>query len=68
MPTQKTDFTIKDEGNILLLRPETALADDWADNNMPDAKWFNDSIIIQRRYLHGVIDDLDRDEVEWRYG
>jgi len=57
-----TDFTVCDEGTIVLLTPETEAAKEWVKTNLPDdAMTFGNGIAIEHRYaddiLTGIVDD-----------
>ena len=46
-----TDFTIQNEGSILLFRPLTDAAREWLKENVQeDAQWFGDALVVECRY------------------
>lgn len=63
MPKDKIspDFTVQNEGSIVLLHPITAAANEWCDEFLPeDASRFGHAYAIEHRYiddiLHGIIE------------
>jgi hypothetical protein len=57
-----TDFTVRNEGTIFLLRPLTPQARFWIADNLPeDAMTFGGAIVIEHRYISDIIDGIIRD-------
>jgi hypothetical protein len=56
------DFTICDEGSILLLTPHTEPAHDWIHEHIGRSNgyqpWFP-TIVIERRYVSDILDGID---------
>jgi hypothetical protein len=53
------DFTIHDGGSIVLLRPVSNAARDWADTFLPpDAQTLGPSIAIERRYIGDIVEGI----------
>ena len=52
---RKLDFTFMDEGNIILLFPESPKALTWIEDNLPKEKYtFGKSVIIDHRYFSPI--------------
>jgi hypothetical protein len=50
------DFTLQDEGSIVILYPQTEPAKVWVDENLPPAalKWGN-GVVIDRNYAPDIL-------------
>jgi hypothetical protein len=45
------DFTVRNEGTILLFYPLTDPAREWLKENVQDdAQWFGDALVVEHRY------------------
>lgn len=60
-----TDFTVRDEGSIFLLTPETPEADAWVAEHLPeDAMRFGKAVVIEHRYVSDIVDGIQADGLE----
>jgi hypothetical protein len=60
--TSPSDFTIRDEGSILLLTPHTEPARSWIHEHIgPDNGYqpYFPTIVIERRYVYDILDGID---------
>lgn len=54
-----TDFTVQDEGSIVLLTPETPAAKTWVAENIPDdAQRFGGAVVIEHRHAFDVLEGI----------
>jgi hypothetical protein len=61
-PSSGPDFTIQDEGSILLLTPHTELAHDWIHEHIGRNNGYQPyfpTIVIERRYVSDILDGID---------
>jgi len=50
------DFEVENHGTIYLLRPLTAIADEWVDANLPeDAQHVGTAVVVEHRYIAGIV-------------
>lgn len=57
-----TNFTVRDEGSIVLLTPESPEARNWALEFLPeDAMRFGGAIVIEHRYADDIITGIQND-------
>lgn len=57
-----TDFIVRNEGTIVLLRPVSAAAKAWAQYHLPsDAVGWGDSIVIEHRYFGDILNGITAD-------
>lgn len=60
----ETDFTLRNEGSIALLKPETAWARTWIDDNIGEDNGYQPyypTVVIEHRYLHDIVEGLQAD-------
>lgn len=56
------DVEVNNSGSIVLLRPMTARAEDWMEDNIPDdAMWFGGALAVEWRYADDIIDGMSAD-------
>jgi hypothetical protein len=56
------DFTLRDEGTIMLLFPESEAAEQWAEEHISDeALTWAAAIVVELRYLPDIIDGIQAD-------
>lgn len=59
-----SDFSVENHGTMFLLR---ALSDDarvWLADNIPTAEYFEDAVVIDRRYIQDVVDQIRLEGLE----
>ena len=57
-----TDFRVQDHGSILVLRPVTEAAKEWASDHLPqDAQQWACGTVIERRYFSDIYYGLRSD-------
>lgn len=63
MPLNLTDhdFTLQDEGSIVVLHPGNDAASNWIDNHLytEQTQWWGGGIVIERRYVEDILDGID---------
>lgn len=60
--TDTADFTVRNEGSIFLLTPQTDAAREWADEHLPDdAMTFGPSTVVEHRYIGAIVDGIQGD-------
>lgn len=58
----KIDARIENHGSIVLVRPLTAAADAWLDDNVGDgAQTFGGAIVVEPRYLYELVAGMQAD-------
>jgi len=56
------DFFVQDEGSIFLLIPQTAAAQQWVEENLPDGTLtFGNGYAIEHRFICDIIDGIQGD-------
>jgi hypothetical protein len=61
-PSNGPDFTIRDEGSILLLTPHTEPARKWIDEHLPeDRLTFAGAVVVEHRYIRDIVAGILRD-------
>lgn len=62
MAVVSPDFTIRDEGSIVLLEPQTGRAAEWVGEHLPDdvMSWGR-AVVIEHRYFPAVIERIIAD-------
>ena len=61
-PSNGPDFTIRDEGSILLLTPHTEPAHDWIHEHIGRNNGYQPyfpTIVIERRYVSDILGGID---------
>jgi hypothetical protein len=59
------DFTVRDEGSIFLLTPETDAGRAWANDNLSeDAMTFGSAIVVEHRYIGAIVEGILADGLE----
>jgi hypothetical protein len=57
-----TDFDIADHGSLIILRPVSAEARDWIDDNLdPNTQWGFGGAVIERRYFQPIYEGVVND-------
>lgn len=57
-----TDFSYRNEGSLVLLRPRTELAEDWLDDHIDgEALYFANALVIEPRYFFDILSGLTED-------
>jgi hypothetical protein len=52
----RIDFRVENHGSIYLLRPLTARARAWVENNLPeDAPAFGNAVAVEHRYIADIV-------------
>jgi hypothetical protein len=58
----KTDFSVANHGSIYLLRPNSILANDWIDENLPEERQeFAGAAVIEHRYIGDIVAGIQHD-------
>lgn len=52
------DFTIENHGSLFLLRPESDQAREWVAENVEDAMRFGHAVVIEPRYVEGIVEGI----------
>ena len=61
------DFTVNDQGSIVLLVPLTPQAETWVKDNLPeDRLTFGLSVVIEHRYADDIIQGIINDGLRIR--
>ena len=56
------DFTVNDQGSIVLLMPENDNARVWIDQNIgDDITWWGGAVAIEHRYADDILTGIQRD-------
>lgn len=56
------DFSYRNEGSIVLLKPISEAAREWVADHLPDdAQWFGGSIVIEPRYFDPIAGGIESD-------
>jgi len=52
-----TDFTVQNEGSIVLLKPHTPEASSWAKEHLPDdcPTWGVHAFVIEHRFIEDIV-------------
>lgn len=59
-----TDFHFFDHGSIVILKPVSALAQDWVDEHIgDDAQFFGGGVVIEPRYAGDILDGVVADDL-----
>jgi hypothetical protein len=59
------DFTVRDEGSIFLLTPESEQAKAWIEENLPaDRLVFAGSVVVEHRYIADIIEGIMADGMD----
>lgn len=59
-----TDFHFFDHGSIVILKPVSALAQDWVDEHIgDDAQLFGGGVVIEPRYAGDILDGVVADDL-----
>lgn len=57
-----SDFHLNPQGGIFILTPMNELAKSWLREHIPDdAQWFARGVVIEHRYVDGVIAGIAED-------
>lgn len=57
-----TDFTLAHHGSVALLTPNNAEAHKWLGEHIPDdALWGSKGVVIEPRYVEGMMDGIRED-------
>lgn len=60
------DIQLEDRGSIWLFRPLTKTGKDWIGETAPeDAQFFGRAMVVEPRYVNGVIDAIVDAGLEW---
>ena len=62
-PTEKHDFTVRYEGGLVLLVPNTKLGINWANHNIGADNGYQPywpTVILEHRYVEGVLAGIAR--------
>ena len=60
----KADFTVQNEGSIILLHPDTELAIRWVKNNIGQANGYQPywpTVVVEHRYIAQIVDGIQLD-------
>jgi len=61
-PTAAPDFFLQNEGSIFLLIPQTAGAQQWIDENLPDGTLtFGNGYVVEHGYIMPIVDGIRGD-------
>lgn len=61
MSHPKTDFTVQNEGSIILLHPDTEPAIRWVEDNIGQANGYQPywpTVVIEPRYVRDIIEGI----------
>ena len=63
------DFTLRDEGSLFLLRPNTDEAVMWCESFVePEAQWFGGALVVEPRYVEAIALGIVADGLEIEEG
>lgn len=55
------DFTLRDHGSVVILKPVNDGAEDWIFENLPNALgWGEKCVVVEPRYVDGLLDTLTK--------
>lgn len=58
-PIAELDVEVENHGSIVLVRPVTADASAWIDENVSDeAQWFAGALVVEPRYVAHLLDGM----------
>jgi hypothetical protein len=66
VPSPQPDFIVENHGSIILLKPVTASAREWVEENIGEDNGYQDlwpTVTIEGRYLARIIDGIREDEL-----
>jgi len=56
------DFTVKNEGSLVLLEPFSDQARDWVDEHISEnAQWYFGAVVVEHRYIEPIIEGIQED-------
>jgi hypothetical protein len=59
------DLSVRDEGTIFLLTPETAWGEEWIAEHIPDTAFrFGGAIVVEHRYIADIVAGAINDGLE----
>ena len=60
MAKKKADFSIQDEGSILILNLLSKAAQDWAEEYLPEDRmsWGKNGVVVEHRYIGPIVDGM----------
>lgn len=62
MHKPETDFTVRNEGTIFLLTPNTEAGRQWATDNLPsDAQTWGNAVVVEHRYIADIVEGIQAD-------
>ena len=59
-----TDFIIEDHNSVCLVRPMTAVAKDWLNENIQDPMYLGNAVSVEARYLESLVYGIQGDGLE----
>ena len=64
-PTQSSpDFVVENHGSVFLLQPLTPAANSWVEEHLPqDRITFGGAIVVEHRYIWGIIEGIQSDRL-----
>ena len=58
----EVDFTLENHGSLFLLRPRSAAAKEWMQQNLPvdspETQFWCDAVVIEPRYVDAIVDGI----------
>ncbi len=63
-PSRQPDVTVRNEGSIVLLTPQTDAGKEWTDEHIPQAMGFGPALVVEWRYADDIIEGMQRDGLE----
>lgn len=62
MDLSNTDFTVSDQGSIVLLSIYTDAAKEWVAEHLPaDATRWGNAVVIEHRYANDIVEGIEAD-------
>jgi len=60
------DFTVRDEGSIILFTPNTAAAKAWLEDNVSeDAMYFGPALCVEHRFAENLLEGICEAGYDW---
>ncbi|MGH2506550.1 MAG: hypothetical protein ACRDHZ_03905 [Ktedonobacteraceae bacterium] len=63
------DFTVQNEGSIVLLHPHTDAARSWVDENIGEDNGYQPmwpTVVVEHRFIADIVNGIQMDELEVR--
>jgi hypothetical protein len=56
------DFSVRDEGTLFLLYPQSEAAKAWVEEHIPeDATYWGNAVVVEHRYIQDILAGINED-------